>query len=62
MNENVERLKELKEDLEAIERSHAGILAHEPAIAHPVHQAATEARRRFHQVTEPPPTSLGFVP
>lgn len=52
MNDNVERLKMLKTDLERLERDHREILDREGTIARPVHQAADEARRRYKHVTE----------
>lgn len=52
MNENVEKLGDLKNDLERLEREHSDILGKESTIGHPLHQAADEARRRYKHVTE----------
>lgn len=52
MNENVERLRELKADLERLEREHSEALGIEPTIGRPLHQAADEARRKFKTVSE----------
>ena len=52
MNDNIEQLRELKEHLEHGEREFSAILAKEPLIARPLHQAADEARRIYKSVTE----------
>lgn len=67
MNGNLERLKDLKERIEAIQRDCSGVLAREPAIAEPLHRAASAAQRKYKQVTESEDPSIsgpysGFVP
>lgn len=52
MNENAEKLQELKLDLERLARDNQEALTLEPTIARPLYQALDEARRRFLNVTE----------
>lgn len=52
MNENTDKLRELKDDLEQMQRFHGEILAKEPTIARPLDQAVSEARRRYKMVGE----------
>ena len=62
MNPNVEKLKELVDDLTAVEGAHRDALSKEPTIARPLHEAAAQAKRRLSQVTEPSEPPKGFVP
>lgn len=52
MNENAEKLRELKDNLEAAQELNKEILAKEPTIAHPLDDAVKEARRRFKCIAE----------
>lgn len=52
MNENAEKLKDLKADLERVQREHMDILSREPKIGHPLDEAADQARRIFKTVNE----------
>lgn len=60
MTENGRKLKELRDDLEALTREHAEILAKENAISQPLQAAAREARRKFKVVTEGNAHPLGL--
>lgn len=62
MNQNAEKLMELKNALRSLEREHRDILNLEPTIARPLHVAADEAKRRVIQITEGKPPHQGFVP
>lgn len=50
--ENKQKLKMLRDDLEALKKFHEDILTKEPTIARPFHQAHDEANRRYKHVTE----------
>lgn len=60
MTENGKKLKELKDGLEDFIREHSETLSHEPAIRHPLDDAAKEARRKFNMVNDGPAHPLGL--
>lgn len=46
-NDNVDKLRDLKQDLEQVQRQYADILKHEPLVEKPLGQAVDAARSRW---------------
>ena len=57
MNEKMDKLRELGNVLDQLDRDNSAILSKEPKIARPLREARDEAKRRYEEVSEQPDLS-----